>query len=266
MDDLFSIAKLKDITFAFALTQPRILTLCLMLPIFSRQLLPGRLRGAVVMALGLLMVPVLLPHIEHVDFDVLTLVGLILKESFIGLVLGFFVAMPFWIFEAMGSYIDYQRGASMGAFFNPTMGTEATSLALLFQLAYGVYFLSGAGLPLTLSMLYDSFRLWDVWQWTPTLHVDAIAVLLSQLDRLLELVVLFSAPVVVTMLLAELGLALASRFTPQLQVFFLAMPIKSGLAMLILALYMSTLLQNIGHETARIAQIVPFLSHMWGPR
>ena len=44
------------------------------------------------------------------------------------------------------------------------------------------------------------------------------------------------------MFLAEMGLALVSRFVPQLQVFFLAMPIKSALAFLVLVLYFSTIL------------------------
>jgi type III secretion protein T len=49
----------------------------------------------------------------------------------------------------------------------------------------------------------------------------------------------------VAMFLAELSLALVSRFAPQLQVFFLAMPIKSALALLVLILYTGTLFDFI---------------------
>jgi type III secretion protein T len=59
---------------------------------------------------------------------------------------------------------------------------------------------------------------------------------------LVELGLLLSAPMIVAMFLAEMGLALVSRFVPQLQVFFLAMPIKSALAFLVLVLYFSTIL------------------------
>jgi type III secretion protein T len=40
-----------------------------------------------------------------------------------------------------------------------------------------------------------------------------------------------------------------SRFAPQLQVFFLAMPIKSALALLVLAVYMGTLFGYAGDWT-----------------
>ncbi len=65
---------------------------------------------------------------------------------------------------------------------------------------------------------------------------------------LMQLVVLLSAPVIIIMLLAELGLGLASRFTPQLQVFFLAMPIKTGLALFVLVLYAGILFGHIDQE------------------
>jgi len=55
------------------------------------------------------------------------------------------------------------------------------------------------------------------------------------------LALLLAAPVLIAMLMSELGLALVSRFAPQLQVFFLAMPIKSALALFVLVIYSSTL-------------------------
>lgn len=63
----------------------------------------------------------------------------------------------------------------------------------------------------------------------------------------MRLAILLSAPVMFAMFLAEIGLALVSRFVPQLQVFFLAMPIKSGLAMFILAIY-TVLLFDYAYE------------------
>jgi type III secretion protein T len=65
------------------------------------------------------------------------------------------------------------------------------------------------------------------------------------------------------MFLAELGLALVSRFAPQLQVFFLAMPIKSALALLVLVLYMSTLFEYAGDTVRGIPGILPFLDDQW---
>ena len=248
---------------AWALTQPRLLAMCAMLPLFNRQLLPGLLRYGICAALGLVLVPMVMPRYAELDLGTAALLLLIAKEVFIGLVMGYLVALPFWIFEAVGFVIDNQRGASLGATITPATGNDSSPMGILFNQAFMVFFLVGGGFTLMLTLLYDSFRLWDLWSWSPTLRADSIPLMLDQLSRFMRLVLLFAAPAVVAMFLAELGLALVSRFAPQLQVFFLAMPIKSGLALLVLVLYMSPLFEYAGDTVRDIPGILPFLDDQW---
>jgi type III secretion protein T len=87
--------------------------------------------------------------------------------------------------------------------------------------------------------------------------------MLEQLNKIVLIAVLLSSPAIVAMFLAEMGLALVSRFVPQLQVFFLAMPIKSALAVLVLMLYMSTLFEY-GYDYIRdLRDILPLLNGQW---
>ena len=246
-----------------ALTQPRILALCAMLPLFNKQFLPGILRYGVTAAIGLMLVPMLATRYATTDVSMVQLILLIAKEVFIGLVMGFLIAIPFWIFEAVGFVVDNQRGASLGATINPATGNDSSPLGILFNQAFMVFFLIAGGFSLMLTMLYDSFRLWDIWQWTPTLRQDSVPLLLDQLSRFMRLTLLFAAPAVVAMFLSEVGLALVSRFAPQLQVFFLAMPIKSALALLVLTLYMSPLFEYASEITGYIRKVLPFLDDQW---
>src|SRR5690606_37278361 len=97
------------------MTQPRILTMFIMLPMFNHQVVPGMLRYAIAAGIGLVLVPMLAPEYGKLDLPLLTMVLIVVKEVFIGLVLGLLTAIPFWIFEAVGFIIDNQRGASMGS-------------------------------------------------------------------------------------------------------------------------------------------------------
>ncbi|MEI2417107.1 type III secretion system export apparatus subunit SctT [Orrella sp. JC864] len=256
-------AEAKVFLATLALTQPRILAMCALLPLFGRQSMPALLRYGVGAAMGLVLVPALAPGYAAADPGWIDVVLLVAKEVFIGLVMGFLVAIPFWIFEGVGAVIDNQRGASLGAVINPGTGSDSSPLGILFNQAFLVFFLVGGGFTLMLTMLYDSFRLWDLWQWTPTLRRESVPLMLDQLGRYARLVLLLAAPVMVAMLLAELGLALVSRFAPQLQVFFLALPIKSGLALLVLALYMGTLFDHAEEAVRAIGAAVPFLDEQW---
>lgn len=248
---------------ALALSQPRILAMCSMLPLFNPQLLPGLVRYSLCAALGLVLVPMLAPHYAAQDPGTIDLLLLMAKEVFVGLVLGFLVAIPFWVFEAIGFVVDNQRGASLGAVINPATGNDSSPLGILFNQAFLVFFLVGGGFALMLSLLYDSFRLWDPWAWSPALRMDSVPLMLDQLSRFMRLMFLFASPAIVAMFLAELGLALVSRFAPQLQVFFLAMPVKSALALLVLVLYMNTLFEYAGETVRDLPGILPFLDDQW---
>lgn len=66
----------------------------------------------------------------------------------------------------------------------------------------------------------------------------------SQFSQLLSLCVLLAAPLLIAMFLAEFGLALISRFAPSLNVFILAMPIKSIIASFLLVIYLNVLMTH----------------------
>lgn len=249
---------------ALALTQPRILAMFIVLPIFNSQLVPGMLRFSLAASMGVIMVPVVSAQISFVELQAPTLALLILKEAFIGFVIGYLAAIPFWIFEAIGFLVDNQRGASIAATLNPLTGNDSSPLGILFNQAFIVFFLITGGFGLLLGVVYNSFGQWSVSQWTPHMHIDSVPLFLDQLGRLIRMAVLLSAPALVAMFLAEIGLALVSRFAPQLQVFFMAMPIKSALAMLVLMLYATTLFEYGTEQVESVGRIFPFLNEQWG--
>lgn len=263
MDDAVTYTQARAFLIALAYTQPRILAMFIAIPIFNNQILPGMLRFSIAAGLGALVAPRLMPAVTAVDLDALQLILLIGKEAFVGFVLGYLVAIPFWAVEAVGFFIDNQRGASISASLNPLTGNDSSPLGILFNQAFIVFFLITGGFLLMLDLLYDSFRLWDVVAWTPTLRAESMPLFLDQLAALVRIAVLLSAPAIVAMFLAEVGLALISRFTPQLDVFFLAMPIKSALAVLVLLLYLPTLFNYAGDTISDLRQTVPFLSDQW---
>jgi type III secretion protein T len=255
----------QDFLMALACSQPRILGMFAVVPLFNPQLIPRMMRLAVAAGTGLIVAPTLL-SVAKTSFSPVTVLFIAGKEAFIGFALGYAVALPLWAFEAVGFLIDNQRGASISATLNPLTGNDSSPLGILFNQAFIVFFLISGGFPLMLGVLYDSYRLWPVLEWAPTLRNDSITVLLGQLDQFMRLAMLYGAPVIVAMFLSELGLALVSRFVPQLQVFFLAMPIKSALALLVLILYATNLFALGRDSVSDLRFVVPALQKEWAPK
>ena len=62
--------------------------------------------------------------------------------------------------------------------------------------------------------------------------------MLGTLGNMLRATVIIASPVIIIMFLATLGLGLVNRTAPQLNVFFLSMPVKSALGVAMLIIYL----------------------------
>jgi type III secretion protein T len=265
MTELSDFSQIKTFFLALAWTQPRILGLFALVPIFPKGVLPGILRMGLAAGLGVVVAPSLMNAVDTAQWDKGEVIFLLVKEAFVGLTLGFLISVPFWAFEAMGFVVDNQRGASISGTLNPLTSDDSSPLGILFSQAFIVFFFISGGFLLMLETLYGSFRIWNVFAWTPTFRAESISLLIAQLSQLVVLMLLMASPMIVAMLLAEMGLALVSRFVPQLQVFFLAMPIKSALAFLVLVLYVGVLFDYAQALVGDLPKILEFLDDQWRP-
>jgi type III secretion protein T len=235
-------------------SMPRLLAMFSVLPMFNRQAMPGLLRIGVAFGVGLFEIPALQDQALHIARSGGIVFAMLIKEASIGFLLGFIIALPLWALDIMGAYVDNQRGASIAASINPLTGHDTSPLGELFSQAGIVFLLVTGGMYLILGAVYDSFLIWPVFEMLPKFSQEMPLILMGQMDRLMLISVLLGAPVIFSMFLAEIGLGMVSRFVPQLQVFFLAMPVKSGLAMFVFAVYATTLFEYAGVEMDSIGQ------------
>jgi type III secretion protein T len=257
---LNSLEDMKSLALGLTLVQARLMPMFLLVPLFNRSIVPRTIAFGISAGLGLLILPTL--PVATIGFgpELILLVG---KEAVLGAILGFLVAVPFWIFETLGFVIDNQRGASMAATLNPLTGHDSSPLGMLTAMAFITFFMVAGGIQVMLGLIYDSYRQWPPLSFWPRWTPEAATLLLQQINRLMTLGLLLAAPALMAMFLAELGLALANRFAPQLQVFFLAMPIKSALGIFVLCLYAATLfdfgLEPIRQTTVWLQRLSPLL-------
>lgn len=239
-EDFYALRTWREIVEASVLLLPRITGLFALTPFLSSKLLSGQARIGVLLALVLILYPFLLPTLERHPISDLMLLSM--KEAAIGMIFGFLAAVAFWGVEAAGFLIDNQRGASISSSLDPMTGTDSSSLGIFFLHTITVVtFSSGLFLSL-LGLLYESYRVWPVTSFFPIFGPQTPQFFLQALDFVMHTAVLLSAPIILAMFLSEFGLALVGRFAPQLQVFFLAMPVKSAVAFFLLSIYVGFLI------------------------
>ncbi len=169
----------------------------------------------------------------------------ILKEYFIGFVVGFILAIPIWIITGAGQFIDNQRGEQMGAVLSPISQTPTSSTGALMIQSFVVYFLSLNGLVFFAGVVYKSYGVYPVGQFLPVINTHMIDNYIDLFKSYLTWTILLAMPVIVLMFIVEVVLGLLSTFLPQLNVTILSLPIKSCVGIFILILYLNNLYQFI---------------------
>lgn len=255
---------LQQALFLYTLTLPRLIACFIFLPILNKQTLGGTMiRNGVLCSIALFIFPMVQQQGLPNETDGLWLIVILGKEVLIGLLIGFFAAIPFWAIDAAGFLVDNQRGAAMASMFNPTLGAQSTPTAVLLTQTLITLFFSGGGFVVFIYALFTSYSSWPVMIFFPTVTDAWVSFFYAQFEQLMLLGVLMSAPLVLAMFLAEFGLALISRFAPQLNVFSLAMPIKSAIASVLLIVYIGLMMTHFESLFSEIALFKERLNTIW---
>jgi len=214
-------------------------------PIFGAEgLLPSIARNTITLSLALIVYPLIYQgYMDAGSSDLLWLILVIGKEALIGFLIGFCIAIIFWKVSGVGFFIDNQRGATMASSINPMMGEQDSPLGIYLSQIFMAGFVAVGGLTILTGMVYKSYLVWPPFVSTIMFQRDYMEFFVGLLDEILYIILFIAGPAVVCMFLAEFGLGLVGRFAPQLNVFFLAMPIKSGIAIAILALSVYVMLE-----------------------
>ncbi len=207
-------------------------------PALSDSMIPGVARRVAILALSLIAIPSVKAGMPPGEPNMWAFAFLGFKETFIGWLIGFFGAIPFWVAENTGNFIDNQRGATMGEVYSPLNGSQVSTTGIFFTQIVSTVFFVGGAVFLFLGAIYASYQIWPVFSGMAGFVPNAPETLLGTLDGMLKKTVVISAPAIIVMFLATVGLGLVNRTAPQLNVFFLSMPIKSALGVAMLIVYL----------------------------
>ncbi|HBO5142459.1 type III secretion system export apparatus subunit SctT [Pseudomonas aeruginosa] len=230
---------------ALGLSMLRPLGMMLMVPLMNPSVLGGTLiRNAVALAIAL---PALAmydtwPLPQKIQLNGWNYLWLVATEIGIGVMIGFAAAIPFWALDMAGTLIDTMRGTAMASVINPMIGQESSLLGILLTRIFGVLFLVSGGLNELIATLYHSYASLPpgtAWQ----LQGDFPTFFMHQWQLLYELCIRFAMPAMVAVLLVDMAFGLINRSAPQMNVFFLSMPVKSAFAIFMLIVSLTYALQ-----------------------
>ncbi|MEX2584036.1 MAG: flagellar biosynthetic protein FliR [Gemmatimonadota bacterium] len=204
--------------------------LVLIAPVFSSRTVPNMLKAGIIVLLATLLHPVAMASAAQ---GVRITPAVAMTETLIGFSIGLGVALMVGAAEAMGDLLAVQIGVSGAAALDPltshsvpVLGTFASLFAITLLLSLDAHLVM-------LGAVGDSLSLLPIG--VPLDLRAGLATMAGWGSMLFLLGVRFAAPVIATVLLANVALAVLGRAAPQLNVLAVAFPIQIGIGLLVFA-------------------------------
>ncbi|OHX12077.1 hypothetical protein BI347_00145 [Chromobacterium sphagni] len=215
----------------------RLAAVLFMTPVLGVANVPGLVKGLLSLSLAGLIVQALRLPVPVPD-NGWVMAGQALTELFIGALLGFGMQLVFGALAFAGRLLDTQIGFGMSSVINPMTRQAGPLLGLLFELLAVAYVYAVNGHHMLLQAMIFLLETLPVGR-PVSLELAELAV--GQFGVLFLLALALAAPLMIALFTIDVGVALISRSMPQFNAFVMAMPVKVGVGLLLLAILLPRL-------------------------
>ncbi len=212
-------------------------TAMIIMPGIGDSFVSPQIRIYFALALSLVVAPMLAELIpSKPPSSALALAALIIGEAFIGFFIGIIARTLMSILTLAGMMISMQSGLASAMVFNPTMEGQGSIIGAFLSLM-GVVLLMVTNLHHMIIMaIFNSYELFPFGQ------MPAMGDIAESMARVVsysfKIGIQLSAPFVIVSFMIYLGLGVMARLMPQMQVFFIVLPIQilAGLFIILITL------------------------------
>jgi len=195
---------------------------------FGGRFIPVSIRLLLAISIGLALSHI---YILKVLPDINLLILISVKEIIIGLVIGFLANIIFYTLQVIGQMIDFQVGLSMANIVNPAFDIQVSPIGDLFFVFGMLLFLVTGGYTQIIESIAYSFNIVPVGE--VSINGDIFVYAFKLIGNFVFQVALrFSAPVITILLLVDVITGIIARTVPQINIFIVGLPLKTGLAFL----------------------------------
>ena len=218
------IAFLPALAAAFILAFARIGAMVMLLPGFGESNIPVRIKLSIALLLTLIILP-LHRNAYQVDMQSLTaLLVLMLHEIVIGIVLGATARVTLSALQVAGAVIAQQMGLGFVTAVDPTQGQQGVLVGNFLTLLGVTMLFATDTHHLVLSALNDSYKIFSPGEIVGSGDVAALAT--AAFAAAFKIGLQLSAPFLVFGLVFNIGLGVLARLMPQMQVYFVGVPLS----------------------------------------
>ena len=216
----------------YMLVFARISALMLALPIFSYGQISPTIRVLLSFVLTLMIAPLVSESFAIVITSTLQLVIYIIREVFIGLILGFGAQLVLEGFSIAGSYIGMQMGMAIMNVFDPVHSQNQPIVSNFWIMIVMMFMLVTNSHYFLIETVFQNFKL--IEPGGALLRSGVGRTIVDGGKMMFETGLKFAAPSLIFLLSVDIAISFMARVMPQLNIFFVSLPLKLGVGILML--------------------------------
>ena len=209
-------------------------------PVFGAQAVPIRIRGLLTVALALVTAPVFMQTSFEVPRNLLQLGALVIAEASLGAILGIGIMILFSGIQLVGQLSSQMSGMHLANAADPNFDEQTPLFGQLLNMITLMAFLCLGGHRLLIEALLETFA------WMPPGHASLPAAATEALTEMMvqsfRLGMQAGAPLMVSLLVANVLMGLLSRTLPQLSIMAVGFSVN---AMVLLCVMMLSIASTV---------------------
>ena len=241
---------------AYLLVFARVGTMIMLLPGLGEASMPVRIRLTIALVLAAILLPI---HRAAYAIDLTSLTSVIVllfQELMIGAVLGLTAKLAISALQVAGSVVAQQLGLGFVTAVDPTQNQQGL-LVGNFLAVLGVTLIFATDMHhLIIAALNDSYKIFAPGEMP--LFGDASQLVTRTIASAFKIGIQLSAPFLVFGMVFNLGLGVLARLMPQMQVYFVGVPLSIMIGFLILIVVISAMMGSfLDYFGGVMLQLVP---------
>ncbi len=226
----------------FVLVFARVGAMVMLLPGFGESNIPTQVKLSIALLLTLIILP-LHRNAYHVDLTSISSLGvLMVHELIIGIVLGATARVTLSALNVAGSVIAQQLGLGFVTAVDPTQGQQGQIIGNFLTILGLTLLFATDSHYLVIAALSESYRIFSPGEIMPTGDVAALAT--SAFSAAFKIGLQLSAPFLVFGLVFNIGLGVLARLMPQMQVYFVGVPLSIVVGFLIFGVVIAAMMNT----------------------
>lgn len=244
---------------AYALVFARVAAMVATLPAFGETMAPARVRLTLALALTFVLTPLVPANALKADAGPLAVAGALALETLTGLAIGFVARFLMSAVQVAGSVIALQMGLSFAMSVDPSQGSQGAILGTFLNLLALTLIFATDTHHLLIGAIEHSFTQFPAGQWGQTGDWAKLAT--GFVSKSFALGIQLAMPFIVFGVVLQLASGMVARLMPQMQIFFMTVPISllGGFVLLMVCLstIMFTFLTVFQAEMAPLSGLKP---------